>query len=278
MSLSNRPLEELFRFDVGTSLAAPLVARKAALVWNEAKRVLNREPHPNLVRAILGSAASVPSEILELFPEDKDATSRVAGYGRISAEDAIGSSDRRVTMIAEGVIAVDSFAIYAVPITDAFRGARGKKRIRVALAFDPPVRRRRMDYLGVVMSFQMIRGKRLGEVVAAFQAIQADQEAEGAIPNPYNIPFEPKGRPLKEAYRRNTSTLQVGSFQFERGGARYGETYWLLVRSQRKWAPVEIENQQYAVAVTLEADNDELYNSISLRLQQRARVRGRARV
>ena len=56
-----------------------------------------------------------------------------------------------------------------------------------------------------------------------------------------------------------------------------GETYWLLVRSQRKWAQVEIENQQYAVAVTLEADNDELYNSISLRLQQRAR-RGRARV
>ena len=138
MSLSNRPLEELFRFDVGTSLAAPLVARKAALVWNEAKRVLNREPHPNLVRAILGSAASVPSEILELFPEDKDATSRVAGYGRISAEDAIGSSDRRVTMIAEGVIAVDSFAIYAVPITDVVWGARGKKRIRVALAFDPP--------------------------------------------------------------------------------------------------------------------------------------------
>jgi hypothetical protein len=72
--------------------------------------------------------------------------------------------------------------------------------------------------------------------------------------------------------------LQAGCFEFERGAARYDDTYWLLVRSQRKWAPVEIEQQDYAVAVTLEAYEDELYNSISVRLQQRTRVRGRARV
>jgi hypothetical protein len=74
------------------------------------------------------------------------------------------------------------------------------------------------------------------------------------------------------------ATRQVGCFVFERGADRYGETYWLLVRSQRQWAPIEIEQQDYAVAVTLEAFEDELYNSISLRLQQKARVRGRARV
>ncbi len=278
MSLSHRPLEQLFQFDVGTSLAAPLVARKAALVWNELKTLLHHDPHPNLVRAILGSAAEVPSQITALFPGDKDAAFRLAGYGRIVSEDAITSSDRRVTMIAEGTIAVDTFAIYAVPITSEFLGAHGKKRIRVALAFDPPVRRRRMDYLGVVMNFQMIRGKSLREVISAFEAVGPDEESEGAIPGPYNIPFEPKARPLREAYRRNTSTLQIGSFEFERGAARYGDTYWLLVRSQRKWAPVEVERQEYAVAVTLEADDDELYNSVSLRLEQRTRVRGRARV
>jgi hypothetical protein len=135
-----------------------------------------------------------------------------------------------------------------------------------------------MDYLGVVMNFQMIRGKTLPEVIAAFEAVGPDEDAEGAIPSPYNIPFEPKGRPLRDSYRRNTSTLQVGCFEFERGAARYDDTYWLLVRSQRKWAPVEVEQQDYAVAVTLEAYEDELYNSISLRLQQRTRVRGRARV
>lgn len=58
-------------------------------------------------------------------------------------------------MIVQGTLGIDTFAIYAVPITDEFIGARGKKRIRVALAFDPPVRRRRMDYLGIVMNFQL---------------------------------------------------------------------------------------------------------------------------
>jgi hypothetical protein len=278
MSTSHRPLEQLFRFDVGTSFAAPLVARTAALVWNELQGVLTREPHPNLVRAVLASAARVPTEVAALFPGNKDAAYKVAGYGRIFPEDAVTSSDHRVTMIAQGTLGIDTFAIYAVPITDEFIGALGKKRIRVALAFDPPVRRRRIDYLGVEMNFQMIKGKTLQEVIAAFEAVRADEDAEGAIPSPYNIPFEPKGRPRREAYRRNASTLQVGCFEFERGAARHGDTYYLLVRSQRKWAPVEVERQDYAVAVTLEAYEDELYNSISLRLQQRARIRGRARV
>jgi hypothetical protein len=277
MSLSHKPFEQLFRFDVGTSLAAPLVARTAALVWNELQNLLNQEPHPNLVRAVLASASKVPTEITALFPGNKDAAFKVAGYGRISPENALSSSDHRVTMIAQGTLGIDTFAVYAVPITDEFVCARGKKRIRVALAFDPPVRRRRIDYLGVVMNFQMIKGKTLQEVIAAFEAVRLDEDAEGAIPSPYNIPFEPKGRPLREAYRRNTSTLQVGCFEFERGAARHGDTYYLLVRSQRKWAPNEVVQQDYAVAVTLEAFEDELYNSVSLRLQQRIRIRGRAR-
>jgi len=68
----------------------------------------------------------------------------------------------------------------------------------------------------------MIRGKTLHEVVSAFEAVGPQEEAEGAIPEPYNIPFEPKGRPVREAYRRNTSTLQVGSFHFE--------TWWRTLR------------------------------------------------
>lgn len=278
MSFSNRPLEQLFRFDVGTSLAAPRVARTAALVWDELKHVLGKEPHPNLVRAVLGSASAVPPELAALFPNNKDAAYKVAGYGRVLAERALRSSDHRVTMIAQGTLGIDTFAVYAVPITDEFVNARGKKRVRVSLAFDPPVRRRRMDYLGVVMNFQMIRGKTLEEVIAAFEAVGPDEDAEGAIPNPYNMPFEPKGRPKNATFRRDASTLQVGCFEFERGAARYGDIYWLLVRSQRKWAPVEVEQQDYAVAVSLDAFEDELYNSISLRLQQRTRIRGRARV
>jgi hypothetical protein len=62
MSLSHKPIEQLFRFDVGTSLAAPLVARTAALLWDQLQILLNRDPDPNLVRAVLASAANVPQK------------------------------------------------------------------------------------------------------------------------------------------------------------------------------------------------------------------------
>ena len=56
----------------------------------------------------------------------------------------------------------------------------------------------------------MIRGKRLGEVVAAFQAIQADQEAEGAIPNPYNIPFKTQRTALERSLPAKHKHLASG--------------------------------------------------------------------
>ncbi len=53
----------------------------------------------------------------------------------------------------------------------------------------------------------------------------------------------------------------------------YGDTYWLIVRAERKWAPAAIESQDYAIAVTLTADEPKLYNQIRQRLQQRERVK-----
>jgi len=69
-SLSHRPLEQLFRFDVGTSLAAPIVAGRGS-VWNQLQNLLNREPHPNLVRAVLASAARIRQRSRLFLPETK---------------------------------------------------------------------------------------------------------------------------------------------------------------------------------------------------------------
>jgi hypothetical protein len=46
-----------------------------------------------------------------------------------------------------------------------------------------------------------------------------------------------------------------------------------MVRSFRSWAPEEIIHQDYAVAVTLEADDERLYNLISQRVRVRPRIR-----
>jgi hypothetical protein len=275
MSLSHLPLERLFAYDVGTSLAAPIVARKAALTWHRLRAILGSEPDPNLVRAVMATAAFVPSQVRNLLPSE-DEQFRVAGYGRVDLDLALDSTDRRVTLVAQRTLALDKFSVYSVPIPPNFVAASGRKNIRVALAFDPPVRRRRMDYLGVEMTFQMIRGRSLDEVIAAYSSVAADEEPEGAIGSPFRIDFHPKEAPRNSGYSRKKSTLQLADFQFtNRDASKYGETYWLVVRSERKWAPSEIEAQDYAVAVVLSAEDDQLYNSVALRLQQRTRVRAR---
>jgi hypothetical protein len=270
MSFEREHTKRLFAFDFGTSYAAPRLARIAALLWHKLHADLGKAPHPNLVRAVLATAASVPEPSRRLIEAklDKDAVMHVCGYGQVDEELAVTSSDRRVTLVAEGTLKIDHFRIYEVPTPDEFRKAKGEKRITVALAFDPPVRRRRLDYLGVRMDFMLIRGKTPDEIAEAYAKVTDDDDPEDAFGSPFRVKIEPpqtKG-PAK-------GTLQRGEFRFSRERTDYGDTFYLVVRASRRWAPPEVEEQSFAVAVALEADDPQLY----ARLQARARARGRAR-
>jgi hypothetical protein len=125
------------------------------------------------------------------------------------------------------------------------------------------------------MTFQMVRGKTIEQVISAYEAVKPDEEPDAALGSRYRIDFVPKESSRNGGYKRKKSTLQVGEFTFQKDATHYGDTYWLIVRSERKWAPIEIESQDYAVAVVLTSEDDDLYNSVSLRLQQRTRVRAR---
>jgi hypothetical protein len=270
MSFEREHIKRLFAFDSGTSYAAPRVARVAALVWHKLRGDLDGEPHPNLVRAVLATAASVPGPSRALIENklDKEAVSRICGYGQIDEELAMVSSDRRVTLVANGSLKIDHFRIYEVPTPAEFKKAKGEKRITVALAYDPPVRRRRQDYLGIRMDFMLIRGKTPEEISEAYAKVAGDEDPERAFGSKFRVKVEPpqtKG-PAK-------GTLQRGVFRFNRERQDYGETFYLVVRAARRWAPLEIDVQDFAVAVSLEADDPQLY----ARLQARARARGRAR-
>lgn len=268
MSFERQHTTRLFAFDYGTSYAAPRVARIAAILWHKLRTDLGKEPHPNLVRAVLATAASVPEPSKTLLGAklDNDAVMQVCGYGQIDEELATASSDRRVTLVAEGTLKIDHFRIYEVPMPVEFKRAKGKKRITVALAFDPPVRRRRLDYLGVRMDFMLIRGKTPDEIAEAYAKVNHD-DPDGAFGSPFRVKIDPpqsKG-PAK-------GTLQRGEFSFSREHTNYGDMFYLVIRVSRRWAPSEIEEQSFAVAVSLEADDPQLY----ARLQARARARGRA--
>ena len=85
---SHEPISSsLFTFGVGTSYAAPRLARTAALLEHQLRTDLRTEPQANLVKAVLAQAAKWPSELAaqaaagKLGAEPKN----IAGFGHCSA-------------------------------------------------------------------------------------------------------------------------------------------------------------------------------------------------
>ncbi|MCP4990590.1 MAG: S8 family peptidase [Colwellia sp.] len=281
MSFSHQPTQQLFSYKCGTSFSAPRIARLAALIEHGLTKDLGELPSSNLVRAVLASTADIPKASIDLFNSHNNinATRKVCGYGFPSESDALKSHNRRVTMVYQGNISIDHFNVFAVPIPDEFRYANGERKIIVTLAYDPPVRRRRLDYLGVEMDVILIRGKSLDEVFNAFRKVGPDEDPAPAISSA-GIDLEPKATPRNAGYSRKKSTLQRCEKiwrQKERPNTNYGNEYYLVIRSVRKWAPGEIETQDFGLAVTICADDPQLYNNIALRVKQREQARARTR-
>lgn len=280
MSLSHEPTRQLFDFDIGTSLAAPQVSRSAAVLLASLREYLGEEPDANLVRAILASAAELPEPANDRIQplHGTDGLRRVYGYGHIDDDVLYESADRRVTMVAQATIPLDTFAIYEVPSPSEFRGASGKKRVIVTLAFDPPVRRRRADYLGVKMDYALIRGKTIDEIVEAYRQLSTDEQRhyrdsgvkpQGAFQGAFRCNLRPGPLSLQ------SSTLQRSEWTFSRDN--YGDSWYLVIRAQRTWAPDSFTEQRFAATVTLQADEPELYNLVRNRIRVRQQQRARAR-
>lgn len=282
MSLSHEPMKSLFSFDVGTSFGAPLVARLGAMVWDRLRETIREDPEPNLVRAVLASAASPPTALREKIEAlgVKDGVLKVCGYGRIDENEALHSWNSRVTLVAQSSIPVDSFQIYEVPAPREFRDAPGKKRVIVSLAFDPPVRRRRAKYFGVEMSYRLIRGKTVEEIENAYRALTPEEKGgvkrkEITMPGAPSSPFQCMLQPGPDSLK--SSTLQRSEWTFSSERNDYGESWYLLVTAKRNWAPVEVASQDFAVVVCLEAGEPLLYALVQQRVRARQEQRLRAR-
>ena len=227
----------LFTWDIGTSLAAPKVAHYAA-------QILATFPgaSANLIRALLVSSASVPESATKVIePLGDNACLKVCGYGKPSLPLAINSFDDRVTLFAENELLGDHFHIYEIPLPEVFRQTRGGRNISVTLAFDPPTRHTRKDYLGFSMKYWLVRGKTLREVVSIFKKTKpGEDKIEGISGTAYECSLEP-GHRLRE-----NGTLQKGTFSISNNPREeYGDTYHLVVQCARNWS--DEEKQRYAV-------------------------------
>lgn len=166
---------------VGTSFACPHVSHAAAIAVVSLEAALGQPPSANLIRALVGSTAVVPScgedwlitaippgggdEITdEITNEEK--VLRLVGYGFCAEDDLIWSRANRVRLVAMDEIEEDKFHIYRVPVPEAFLTAQGRRGITVALAYDPPVRSSRREYVARTMWVEVLHGLTTEEVEA----------------------------------------------------------------------------------------------------------------
>jgi hypothetical protein len=254
-------LQWLLTSGCGTSFAAPLVAHKAALL---------REAFPNasanLVRALLALGSGVPEPAaLRMAAFDKDIVPRVVGHGLPDIERAMFSDHGRVVLYDQAEVGVDRFLIYELLIPAEFQTTKGVRRLDVALAFDPPTRRTRLDYLGHTMSFNVYRGMALADVYDVCRKL-LKSEGPPAKVGKFRCELDPS------ITRRGSSTLQRATYIRKKDISGYGDTWHLVVQCEGGWA--NTRNQRFAVAVEMSHEaNIPLYARVQARLQARVQVR-----
>lgn len=246
LTLNANYLQSLMTYRHGTSFAAPVAAFKAAMVLSEFP-----DRSANFIRALIGLSTDHPPELIDRVTAGSGRESYChAGYGVADINLASASEDHRVVMAIEDSLPVDRFAVYEIPIPTDFQTVRGRRHIKVSLAFDPPVRNSRKEYAGIKMGYHLVRGKTAEEVFDRFRKWEtAEKEQNGG-----ELVFEGSSwkcnmEPL--ATMQEAGTLQVGSFVAQRNISTYGDRYYLVVRCEGKWAANLVEEQTFAVAVEL---------------------------
>lgn len=257
--------DKLLAASHGTSFAAPLVS-------NAALRIATRYPaiNGNSIRALV----LVGTRRVERFLEPDNAANRseqrrLVGYGQLSAERSEISEDHRVVLLSEAALVVDQVHFYRVPVPSSFRQSGGTRSLTVALAFDPPVRVTRLDYLASKMSFQVFHGPTLAEVRAAYVRAEEDEELSG------DVDAAPASLKSAQLDLQPTDTARSrGTNQF----AQYlrskkvpddkPDEYIVAVRNLNRW-DTPGASQAYSFAIALERDREhgELYTELRAELE-----------
>lgn len=295
LGFNNEVTGKIFKFDIGSSFSAPYISHLAA-------KLIKKYPEMsmNAVRALLAYSASVPKEISNRFsslfetmnPQDLQARFQrnhqgnmildkkrsicfSSGYGLPNIDRILNSQNNRVVLHSDIIkkdekLTPDTFHIYELPILSEFRNAKGKKIIEIVMAYNPEVRKTRIDYLGTILNFELIRGKSFEDVyqVYATQNGKDEEDKLKLFENKYRCDCKMIGKEI-----RNKGTLQKMRFEFSTNASNYGENYYIVVNSVKKWSDKE---QGYALVASLETiDEVEIYQLIKTRVEQPVRRRVR---
>jgi hypothetical protein len=257
----------------GTSFASPHVAHAAAIAATSLEKAIKQKPSANLIRALVGSATVFPP-CPEGWLGDEEETLRLIGYGMCSVDDLTWSKRNRVRLVAMDEIEMDKLHIYRVAVPEIFLSTPGRRGITVSLAYDPPVRASRKEYLANTMWIEAFQGL-TSDQVERYRSRRTAEEP-GDIPSWAEIGMRPSKTRLE------WSTLQVRRKEWKRKPslrtpADEREPIIHIVVGCKKRFPTGLDiQQQYGLVVLFwhEAEQIELYQSLQNRVTLKAtRVR-----
>ena len=197
------------RSSVGTSFAAARVTHIAAQVEAALRQQLNSSPSANLIRAMVANSAKVDRNLRAIFDDQLSPLLKTVGYG-IPTLEALWSSPSRVTLFAEDEVALRTFHVYSLIIPSEFLDTAGRRSVRVSLAYNPPTRLSRRDYISTAMWLEVYRGLTSEQIIEYRSAYQGDGEPPTA-PKANKLDFRPGGQTLR------MSTLQTRSWESNQG-------------------------------------------------------------
>jgi len=182
------------------------------------------------------------------------------------------SERNRTVLFSEDRIGEGFFHVYRFELPPQFLETAGRRSLRIALAFDPPVRGTRLAYLSRTMSFVLYRGEETTRVVRAVERSGGDTE---------NIDLPKRCTKLSSTWMK-WSTLQCDeisssravTFQNDEDGD--SKKIWhLVVGCKNQFKAVDEDTQRYAVAMILQHNDArvDIYNSLRAQVATRARVR-----
>lgn len=276
----------LFSFKYGTSFAAPYISHILAKI---------QEKYPdascNLLRAILATSSEYNNRIDSSLEDikDYDVTElnqpykrlngrqykpsepkirlNTYGYGYPNYKKCLDSFDNRVALIADNLkdedcLEQEELAFYKVPIPKSFRSAKGKKKIIVSLAFNPEVKNTRFDYMGTSMSFELIKGHEITDIINSIAKVKKEDIIK--IPDRYKCKVALKSEITK-------GTLQKGIYTFT-NDVNFDDELYLVIERGKGWSTAL---QKYAIAVVLESSDEELkiYDEIKNQIEQNVEIK-----
>jgi hypothetical protein len=251
----------------GTSFACPHVSHAAAIAASSLRETLGQRPSANLIRALVGSATYLPPCPPDWLGNEEE-TLRLVGYGMCSVDDLTTSKENRVRLIAMDEVELNKLHIYRVAVPEIFLTTPGKRGITAALAYDPPVRASRKEYLANTMWVEALHGLTTEEV-ESYRAKNTASDVD-TLPSGYQLEL----RPTKTDTQ--WSTLQVRKLKKQtKLKIPTGETepvVHFVVGCQQRF-PTGLDNKQgYGLVVLF------WHESEQIKLYQELRVRDRVRM